>query len=54
MPKKKQSMMPQSTAGLIRYFDDSETTIRLKPEHVIIISVLIIAVELILKFAVFV
>ena len=49
MAKKNQSMMPQSTAGLIRYFDESEAKIKFKPEHVIGFSVIIIALELILK-----
>jgi preprotein translocase subunit Sec61beta len=47
MPKQK-VQMPQSTAGLIRYFDSEKESIKLKPEHVVIVSVLIIAIELIL------
>jgi preprotein translocase subunit Sec61beta len=50
MSKKDKSMMPQSTAGLIRYFEDSETAIKLKPQHVLGITVLIIVVEIALKF----
>jgi preprotein translocase subunit Sec61beta len=53
MSKKDRSMMPQSTAGLIRYFEESEESIKLKPEHVVGIAVFIIAVELALKFLVF-
>jgi preprotein translocase subunit Sec61beta len=53
MSKKDRSMMPQSTAGLIRYFEESEESIKLKPEHVVGIAVMIIAVELVLKFLVF-
>ena len=41
--------MPQSTAGLIRYFDVEEG-IKLKPDHVVVITVLFTAVVLILKF----
>lgn len=53
MPKKQKSMMPQSTAGLIRYFDDQETAIKLKPEHVIGMCVFVIIVVLLLKFMIF-
>ena len=45
--------MPQSTAGLIRYFDESKESIKLKPEHVLGICIAIIAIELIMKFFVF-
>ncbi|MBN2101352.1 MAG: preprotein translocase subunit Sec61beta [Candidatus Aenigmarchaeota archaeon] len=50
MSKKNQSMMPQSTAGLIRYFDESEAKVKFKPEHVVAFSVVIIVLELVLKF----
>ena len=53
MAKKQRSMMPQSTAGLIRYFEESEEAIKLKPQHVVGIAVLIIIIEIILKFAFF-
>jgi preprotein translocase subunit Sec61beta len=50
MAKKSRGMMPQSTAGLIRYFEESEEQIKLKPEHVIGIAIFIIILELLLKF----
>lgn len=53
MSKKDRNMMPQSTAGLIRYFEESEESIKLKPEHIVGIAVAIIIVELALKFIVF-
>lgn len=46
---KEKSYMPQSGAGLIRYFD-TNTGIKIKPEHVIIFSLLIIGAEIALKF----
>lgn len=52
MPKKARGIMPQSTAGLIRYFEESEEQIKLKPEHVIGIAIFIIILELLLKFMV--
>jgi len=42
--------MPSSGAGLTRYFDDFHSKIELKPEHVIILIVLIIVVELLLNW----
>ena len=47
---KEKIQMPQSTAGLIRYFEQSDQAIKLNPEYVIIISIIIIAVELGLRF----
>lgn len=49
MPQEK-NYMPQSTAGLIRYFDADETGIKLKPEHIVWISVLFAAFVIIMKF----
>jgi preprotein translocase subunit Sec61beta len=48
MAKDKQ-YLPQSTAGLIRYFDE-ETSVKLKPEHVIWITVIFTALVLVMKF----
>jgi preprotein translocase subunit Sec61beta len=42
--------MPQSTAGLIRYFEQTDQTIQLKPEYIIISVMVIIVLELGLKF----
>ncbi len=47
---KKQNMMPQSTAGLIRYFDEGKEAIKIKPEHVLIAAGAFIAIEIIFKF----
>ena len=46
---KQQNTMPMSTAGLVRYFEDSEKAIHIKPEHVIGAAVAVIVFELILK-----
>ncbi|MCK4336074.1 MAG: preprotein translocase subunit Sec61beta [Candidatus Aenigmarchaeota archaeon] len=54
MPKKPKAMMPQSTAGLIRYFEESEEAIKLKPEHVVGIAIAIIIMVIMLKFMVFI
>ncbi len=40
--------MPSSQGGLVRYFDEYKSKIRLKPSHVIILAAAIIALELFL------
>jgi len=50
MAQKGKMNMPQSTAGLIRYFDQSKEAIKLKPEHIAIFCVIIIALEIMLRF----
>lgn len=52
MSRKEKNMMPQSSAGLMRYFDQSKESIKIKPEHVLIACSLLIAFEIILKFIV--
>ncbi len=42
--------VPQSGAGLIRYFDVEESKIKLKPSHIVWISVFFAAFVLVLKF----
>lgn len=51
MAKKNKIQMPQSTAGLIRYYDqDTKTIIKFKPEQILIIIVVIIIIEMALRF----
>jgi preprotein translocase subunit Sec61beta len=50
MSKEKYSM-PQSTAGLIRYFDEEDESIKFKPIHVVAFCIGIIALEIVLKHA---
>ena len=49
MAEKERTMMPQSTAGLIRYFDTDEG-IKMKPTHVVLISAAFAGTVLILRF----
>ncbi|MGV8140878.1 MAG: preprotein translocase subunit Sec61beta [Candidatus Woesearchaeota archaeon] len=42
--------MPSSGAGLTRYFDDYKSKIELKPQHVIILIILVILIEVILNW----
>ncbi len=50
MSKKDRNLMPQSTAGLVRYFEESEEAIKLKPQHIVGIAAAIIIIEIALKF----
>ena len=51
MSKKNKIQMPQSTAGLIRYYDeDTKTAIKFKPEQIIGVIIAIIVIELALRF----
>jgi preprotein translocase subunit Sec61beta len=47
---REKNYMPQSTAGLVRYFDVEDSKIKLKPEHIIFISIAFMAVVLVMKF----
>ena len=42
--------MPSSGAGLTRYFDDYKSKIELRPEHVIVLIVLVVILEIILNW----
>jgi preprotein translocase subunit Sec61beta len=50
MSKKDKSVMPQSTAGLVRYFETSKESIKIKPEHILIAATGFIVIELLIKF----
>jgi len=41
--------MPSSFGGIVRYFDEYKSSIRLKPAHVILIIVLVIVLEVALR-----
>jgi preprotein translocase subunit Sec61beta len=53
MGKKNKIQMPQSTAGLVRYFDSSKESIKFKPEYIAIACGSIIALEILLKLGFF-
>jgi preprotein translocase subunit Sec61beta len=53
MSKKNKIQMPQSTAGLVRYYDESKERIKFKPEHVAIAAGVIIVIEILLKLGFF-
>lgn len=41
--------MPASFGGLTRYFEDYKSKLEIKPEHVIFLIVLVIAIEIALR-----
>lgn len=43
--------MPSGSGGLVRYSDEYKSKVQLKPVHVIIIISIVVAAEIILKFA---
>lgn len=49
MSEKEKQYLPQSTAGLIRYFDVEEG-LKIKPQHVMFIGVAFAVVVLLMKF----
>ncbi len=50
MAEKEKQTMPQSTAGLVRYYDVEESSIKIKPVHVVALSLLLAFFVLVLKF----
>lgn len=46
----KKTYMPQSTAGLIRYFDSEKELIKLKPQHVVAISLAFSLIVILARF----
>lgn len=48
----KKNFMPQSTAGLIRYFDTEKELIKIKPEHVIAIGVGFMMIVIFLRYVI--
>lgn len=50
MAQKEKNYLPQSGAGLIRYFDVEEQ-VKIKPEHVLAISLAFAGIILFLKLA---
>ncbi|MEM7822918.1 MAG: preprotein translocase subunit Sec61beta [Candidatus Aenigmatarchaeota archaeon] len=52
MTKKPKLTMPQSTAGLVRYYEEPEKAIKLRPEHIIALCIALMGVVLALRFLV--
>ena len=51
MAKKPKVQMPQSTAGLMRYYDsDTKTGIKFKPEQIVVAIVVTIGILMALQY----
>jgi preprotein translocase subunit Sec61beta len=48
MSRQDKIQMPSSGAGIMRYFDDYKSKIEFKPEHVVILTILVIVVIIVL------
>jgi len=49
---KEKMQAPSSMAGLVRYYEEDKSIIKLKPEHVVILCAVLMAFELILFYLV--
>ncbi len=50
MAKKDKFRMPTGMAGLVRYGEDAKEQLKIKPKHVIAFCVVVVVLELLLKF----
>ncbi|MBR9700685.1 preprotein translocase subunit Sec61beta [Candidatus Woesearchaeota archaeon] len=50
MPRDSKVKMPSSSAGVLSFYDEERSTIMLKPQHVVIMCVLVIVSVLILTY----
>jgi preprotein translocase subunit Sec61beta len=41
--------MPSGVGGLVRYFDEYKSKIQLKPEHVVLLIILVIIFEIVIR-----
>ncbi len=41
--------LPSSTAGITQYWDEVKTKVELKPQHVLVLAVLVILLEIVLQ-----
>ena len=48
MAQEQRMMLPSSQGGLVRYFDEYKSKIRLKPGHVLILAAAVIVIELLI------
>jgi preprotein translocase subunit Sec61beta len=48
MPQDQRVMLPSSQGGLVRYYDEYKSKLQIKPSHVIVLALAIIAIEVFL------
>ncbi len=51
MAEERQSL-PQSTAGLTRYFDEDNSGVKITPEQVVGFAAIIVVIEVLVKLAI--
>lgn len=49
MPRE-EMRMPSSSAGVMSFYDEEKSSIRIKPSHVVILTVLVCVVVLLLEY----
>ena len=49
MSKNDRVFMPSSQGGIVRYFDEEESKLRIKPGYVIVFIVLVLIAEIVLQ-----
>ncbi|MCL4435104.1 MAG: preprotein translocase subunit Sec61beta [Thaumarchaeota archaeon] len=47
--KKRESPMPASSAGLLRFFEDETSGVKVRPEIVVLLSIAIVVASLVLR-----
>ena len=47
MGRKDKINMPASTAGITRYFDDYKSRFEFKPQHIIILVIVVILIDIV-------
>ena len=52
MAKQQQQQAPQGMAGLVRYYDEDKSLIKMKPEHVMALCAALAVVEIMLHMLV--
>lgn len=50
MSKQKQMQAPSGMAGLVRYFEEDQSILKLKPEHVLGICIGLVVLEVMMMF----
>lgn len=50
--EKNKAPMPASSAGLLRFFEDETNGIRIRPEAVVVLSVVLVIVSVLLRFVI--
>ena len=50
MVKQERMQAPSGMAGLVRYFDEDQSILKLKPEHVMGICIGLVVIEVLMMF----